>query len=52
MKKVELLSSIQELSSLLASEKAISYMTEGSVEEMQKALDRMTEEYLEVYCAA
>lgn len=52
MQKVELLSSIQELSALLSSEKAVSYMTETSVEEMQQALNRMTDEYLETYCAA
>ena len=52
MKKLELLSQIEGLSTVLASEKAIGYMSEESVVEMQKALDMMTDEYLTTYCAA
>lgn len=52
MRKVELLAQIQELSSVLASDKTLGYISEGSVAEMQKALDMMTEEYLQTYCAA
>lgn len=52
MQKVELLSQIQDLSSVLSSEKACAYMSNESVAEMQKALDMLTEEYLEAYCAA
>ena len=52
MQKIKLLGQIQELSSILASDKTLGYISENSVAEMQKALDMMTEEYLQTYCAA
>jgi hypothetical protein len=51
MQKLELLSRIQELSSLLSSDTTCQYMSDGSISEMQKALDAMTETYLTSYCA-
>ena len=51
MKKVELLTRIQELSSILSSENAVSYLSESSVNEMAVALDKMTNDYLETYCS-
>ncbi len=52
MKKVELLSRIQELSSLLSCQTAQKYISTESVSELEKALDAMTEEYVNTYCAA
>jgi hypothetical protein len=51
MQKLELLSHIQALSSLLSSDVTAKYISEGSKSEMKKALDEMTENYVSAYCA-
>ncbi len=52
MQKVELLSRIQELSSILSSQTTQKYMSDESVADLHKALEAMTEEYVSRYCAA
>jgi len=53
MEKLELLSRIQTLSSLLHhSDLAKLNLSEASVKEMHRVLDEMSEKYIELYCEA
>ncbi len=52
MQKIELLTRIQELSSLLSSDTTTKYMQQETVQQMQQALEQMTQKYLDVYCMA
>lgn len=51
MEKLELLSRIRKLSSLVHSEDLIHYnLTEDSIKELRHTLDELTEEYIACYC--
>jgi Glu-tRNA(Gln) amidotransferase subunit E-like FAD-binding protein len=51
MKKLELLSRIQNLASLLHCDDLKQYnLTTESVKEMHRAMDALTEEYIACYC--
>jgi hypothetical protein len=51
MEKIELLSRIRKLSSLVHGADLADYnLSEESVKEMHRALDDLTEEYIAAYC--
>lgn len=51
MKKLELLSRIEKLSSLVHSKDLSHYnLTEESIQELRLALDKLTDEYIAAYC--
>ncbi len=51
MEKIELLSRIRKLSSLVHCADLSEYnLDEGSVQEMRRALDELTEKYIASYC--
>ena len=51
MSKVELLSKIQNLTNLVQGDNLKHYeLSEGSVAELRQALDKMTDEYIKIYC--